>query len=88
MAATSKDARERAEARFQKAQSAASEGQRAKAEYDARTNALRKRTEVLRELRLKQEAADKERVESVSQSDLTQTAPKRRRLAKQAPSAQ
>lgn len=55
MAAAMKDVRERAEARFRKAEQAAIAGNKARAEYDAQQNAIRKRTDRLRAERLARE---------------------------------
>jgi len=54
----SKDARARAEAKFAKAEKAALEGARAKAQYDAEAQAVRDKTSRLRTARLAKEAAE------------------------------
>lgn len=55
VATTTKEMRERAEARFRKAEVAATAGQKARAEYDAEINAVRNRTARLRAERLARE---------------------------------
>ena len=58
MADHSKEARERAEARFERMKKATQEGQKAKAHYEAEGRAVREKTARLRLLRLAKEAAD------------------------------
>jgi hypothetical protein len=55
---TSKEAKDRAEAAFNKKELQAREGSKAAAEYAAEGRAVRERTERLRLLRLAKEAAD------------------------------
>jgi translation initiation factor IF-3 len=54
----SKEARDRAEARFERMKKATQEGQKAKAHYEAEGRAVREKTARLRLLRLAKEAAD------------------------------
>jgi len=54
----SKEARDRAEASFQKKQEQAREGGKARAEYEAEARAVLKKTARLRALRLAKEAAE------------------------------
>ena len=58
MADNSKEARDRAEARFERMKKATQEGQKAKAHYEAEGQAVREKTARLRLLRLAKEAAD------------------------------
>ena len=58
MADNSKEARDRAEARFERMKKATQEGQKAKAHYEAEGRAVREKTARLRLLRLAKEAAD------------------------------
>ena len=58
MADHSKEARDRAEARFERMKKATQEGQKAKAHYEAEGRAVREKTARLRLLRLAKEAAD------------------------------
>jgi hypothetical protein len=58
MADSSKEARERADARFRKAQKTAQEGERARQAYEAQAQATREKTARLRALRLEKEAAE------------------------------
>ena len=60
MADRSKEARERAEARFTKAEDRAREGKQAMAEFEAAAKAVREKTARLRTQRLAKEAADRE----------------------------
>lgn len=61
MATNSKEARARAEARFEKQQKAAREGEKGWALYEAEGRAVREKTARLKALRLAKEAEDKER---------------------------
>jgi translation initiation factor IF-3 len=58
LADNSKEARDRAEARFERMKKATQEGQKAKAHYEAEGRAVREKTARLRLLRLAKEAAD------------------------------
>ena len=58
MSTRSKEARDRAEASFQKKQEQAREGGKARAEYEAEARAVLKKTARLRALRLAKEAAE------------------------------
>jgi hypothetical protein len=60
MSKTSDDARERAEARFQKRQKADQSDKQAKAEHEAQARAVDLKTSRLKALRMAREAADKE----------------------------
>jgi hypothetical protein len=60
LADASKEARDRAEAKFAKAQKAAREGESARAEHAAAARAVREKTLRLRSLRLAKEAAEME----------------------------
>lgn len=60
MSSNSKEARERAEARFQKQQKATQAAEEAKTEHDAQARAVDLKTSRLKTLRMAKEAADKE----------------------------
>jgi hypothetical protein len=60
LSSNSKEARDRAEARFAKEQKALREGGKARALYEAEGQAVREKTARLRALRLAKEAADLE----------------------------
>ena len=64
MADHSKEARDRAEARFERMKKATQEGQKAKAHYEAEGRAVREKTARLRLLRLAKEAADAAQAEN------------------------
>jgi hypothetical protein len=72
MADNSKEARDRAEARFKKMKETAREGEQARAQYDAAGQATREKTSRLRSLRLAKEASEKR-----TEAEKTPVAPKK-----------
>lgn len=75
-------AKERAEARFKKAQQRATEGEKAKAEHDAKVLAVDANTARLKALRLDKERVDRETAAAAAAE--TQVKPKRVRSSKSA----
>ena len=82
MADNSKEARARAEARFEKAQKASQEREKVHGELEAEAKAVREKTARLRALRLAREADDAQAAQAAKAADAAAAAEKLRAAAK------